>query len=64
MDGADPVVGRGLGGDCPSDNGGMSNASTCRVRKPVFAVCSVMYLLALLLVSILCKDLGRIRKLT
>ena len=35
-------AGRVAGGGDPSDIGGMSKASTCRVRKPVFAVCSAM----------------------
>ena len=34
-------AGRG-GGAAPSEIGGMSKASTCRVRKPVFAVCRAM----------------------
>ena len=39
---ADVPAGRGLGGADPSEMKGTSKASTCRVRKPVFAVCKAM----------------------
>ena len=59
----------GLGGALGAAAGAITQLGVGKVVqtfsfKPVFAVCSGMYLLALLLVSILCKDLGRIRKLT
>jgi MFS transporter, ACS family, hexuronate transporter len=56
----------GLGGALGAAAGAITQLGVGKVVqafsfKPVFAVCSGMYLLAFLLVSILCPDLGRIR---
>jgi ACS family hexuronate transporter-like MFS transporter len=58
----------GLGGALGAAAGALAQLKIGQVVqalsfKPVFAVCSGMYLVALLLVSILCPDLGRIRSL-
>jgi MFS transporter, ACS family, hexuronate transporter len=56
----------GLGGALGAAAGALTQLGVGKVVesfsfKPVFAVCSGMYLLGLLLVSLLCRDLGRIR---
>jgi MFS transporter, ACS family, hexuronate transporter len=58
----------GLGGALGAAAGALTQLGVGKVVqtfsfRPVFAVCSGMYLLGLLLVSLLCRDLGRIRNL-
>ena len=57
----------GLGGALGAAAGALTQLGVGKVVqafsfKPVFAVCSGMYLLGLLLVTLLCRDLGRIRQ--
>jgi ACS family hexuronate transporter-like MFS transporter len=57
----------GLGGALGAAAGALTQLGVGKVVqafsfKPVFAACSGMYLLGIVLVSILCRDLGRIRK--
>ncbi len=58
----------GLGGALGAAAGAITQLGVGKVVqafsfKPVFAVCSGMYLLGLLFVALLCRDLGRIRTL-
>ncbi len=58
----------GLGGALGAAAGALTQLGIGKVVqafsfRPVFAVCSGMYLLAFALVSVLCRDLGRIREL-
>jgi MFS transporter, ACS family, hexuronate transporter len=58
----------GLGGALGAAAGAITQLGIGKVVqafsfKPVFAVCSAMYLIAFVLVSLLCRDLGRLRKL-
>lgn len=59
----------GLGGACGAAAGALAQLGVGRVVQaisftPVFAVCSVMYLLGLVFVTAFCRDLGRIRQVS